>query len=991
VRPEARDTAREAARRAGIPVGQWLDQAILDRAGPGPMPPYYQHHQPPHRQHQQHHAPYPPQPHYAPRPAASAYPQQQPAYAPDLLYPAVPAQPVYAPPPQPDWAGDLERAVAEISARQHSLDADPGTPPQSQRPPVAAPTYPPAPPPAFNPSPPIAASAYMPPPHHAAAPQSPPPDLSGLERQLHGITSQIEKLNSSNGFAKAIAELRQDLAEIGRTLTEALPRRALEALEAEVRNLAGRIEQSRMAGVDPAAIANMERGLADIRDALRALAPAENLVGFESALRDLSGKIDQLAVTQHDPAALQQLEATISALRGLVSHVASNDTLTGLSEEMRSLAAKVERTTHAAASFGPDALSSLEKRIGDLPVLGAIERGFTELRLRIEELQAPRATMAPEADAVVGHLRHDLGRTQNALENVQGTLSLVVDRLAHLESSIQGLNRRETPAAPAERATPHVLQSPQTPPAQPAPLPPQPAATVLAAPAAAPAAIPPATQKPPAIQTPVAASAPSAGPAPSSAPAPQREKPKAMPPAAQERPPINPNLPPDFPLEPGTGAPHLRPKASAAERIAASEAALAPGKAALPDAAPTNFIAAARRAAQAAAPAASATPAQTKEMGKSARTLGQRVRALIVGGSAVLVIGAAAHVGLKILDPANRGGIDLVLTDPPAGFEEKMLAEEEAEERAQAEAARAVIPTTIAPAGHSATGAPPAGVLMPESKPLAAAQTQSPAAAEPTVTGSVAPRPAATKPAANTEPQPALPDKLPTPLREAALNGDAAAEYEVGIRYLEGRGVAQSSTEALRWLERAAAAGLAPAQFRLGGLHEKGQGVKKNLDTARALYQSAAEKGNAKAMHNLAVLYAEGIDGKPDYKSAAGWFRKAAEYGTTDSQHNLGILYARGVGVEQNLAESYKWFSLAANQGDRDSASKRDEVASRLDQGSLMAAKLAVQTFVAKTQPDEAVNARTPAGGWDRPAGTARPQAPQKKQKSGTPTRITPS
>ena len=179
------------------------------------------------------------------------------------------------------------------------------------------------------------------------------------------------------------------------------------------------------------------------------------------------------------------------------------------------------------------------------------------------------------------------------------------------------------------------------------------------------------------------------------------------------------------------------------------------------------------------------------------------------------------------------------------------------------------------------------------------------------------------------------------------------------------------------------------AQFRLGGLYAKGQGVKKNLETARKLYVAAANKGNAKAMHNLAVLYAEGIDGKPDYKTAAGWFRKAAEHGTADSQHNLGILYARGVGVEQNLAESYKWFALAANQGDRDSASKRDDVAARLDQGSLMAAKLAVQTFAVKPQPEEAVSVQAPPGGWEpRPASSPRPE---KKQKPGSPMRVTPS
>jgi localization factor PodJL len=210
----------------------------------------------------------------------------------------------------------------------------------------------------------------------------------------------------------------------------------------------------------------------------------------------------------------------------------------------------------------------------------------------------------------------------------------------------------------------------------------------------------------------------------------------------------------------------------------------------------------------------------------------------------------------------------------------------------------------------------------------------------------------------------------------------------VALRHLEGRGIPQSLEEAARWLDRAARAGLAPAQFRLGNLYEKGHGVKKNLDTAQRLYLAAANKGNAKAMHNLAVLHAEGAQGKPDYKQAGLWFRKAAEHGIADSQYNLGILYARGIGVEQNFAESYKWFSLAAAQGDKESVKKRDEVAARLDNQSLTAARLATQTFVAKPQPAEATAIRTPDGGWDRTGATPKPA---KKPRTVEPLRITPS
>jgi localization factor PodJL len=222
---------------------------------------------------------------------------------------------------------------------------------------------------------------------------------------------------------------------------------------------------------------------------------------------------------------------------------------------------------------------------------------------------------------------------------------------------------------------------------------------------------------------------------------------------------------------------------------------------------------------------------------------------------------------------------------------------------------------------------------------------------------------------------------------QAAVNaGNPAAEYEIAVRYADGQGPQQDFAEAARWFERAANRGLAPAQFRLGGLYEKGIGVKKDLIAARRLYLAAAENGNAKAMHNLAVLHAEGIDGKPDYRVAAQWFRKAAERAVADSQYNLAVLYARGIGVEQNLAESYKWFTLAAAQGDKDAAKKRDDVAARLDPQSLIAARLAAQTFTPETPPEAANTVKPPPGGWDgqaeekpakrKPRASSRPPAP---------------
>jgi localization factor PodJL len=100
----------------------------------------------------------------------------------------------------------------------------------------------------------------------------------------------------------------------------------------------------------------------------------------------------------------------------------------------------------------------------------------------------------------------------------------------------------------------------------------------------------------------------------------------------------------------------------------------------------------------------------------------------------------------------------------------------------------------------------------------------------------------------------------------------------------------------------------------------------------------------------------------------------AAERNVRDSQYNLGVLYARGFGVDQNMAESFRWFSLAATQGDADAAKKRDDIAGRLDAQTLIAAKLAVQTWTT-TPLDEAANNIRLKPEWEK----AEAAAPRKR------------
>ncbi|GGD19800.1 hypothetical protein GTQ45_03255 [Pyruvatibacter mobilis] len=193
-------------------------------------------------------------------------------------------------------------------------------------------------------------------------------------------------------------------------------------------------------------------------------------------------------------------------------------------------------------------------------------------------------------------------------------------------------------------------------------------------------------------------------------------------------------------------------------------------------------------------------------------------------------------------------------------------------------------------------------------------------------------------------------------LREAATNGDAAAQYEIGQRYATGSsGLPQDDDQAAYWITRAAEQGLAPAQYRLGTMFEKGVGVPENPTKARSWYERAAGQGNVKAMHNLAVMLAEGAGGPQDFAAAARSFTAAADRGLADSQYNLAILHERGLGVERNLAEAYKWFSVAAANGDADAGARAEALKNSVDAAKLVDAELAARTFAPKAS-DPAAN-----------------------------------
>lgn len=148
-----------------------------------------------------------------------------------------------------------------------------------------------------------------------------------------------------------------------------------------------------------------------------------------------------------------------------------------------------------------------------------------------------------------------------------------------------------------------------------------------------------------------------------------------------------------------------------------------------------------------------------------------------------------------------------------------------------------------------------------------------------------------------------------------ALQGNAAAQSNLGYLYANGRGVAQDYKQAGEWYLKAATQGSAVAQEGLGRLYANGFGVAQDYKQAFSWWAKAAVQGNADAQTGLGWLYASGQGIAQDYKLAIDWYSKAATKGDADAQTRLGYLYARGDGVPVDHRQAFKWLLKAAVQG----------------------------------------------------------------------------
>ena len=143
----------------------------------------------------------------------------------------------------------------------------------------------------------------------------------------------------------------------------------------------------------------------------------------------------------------------------------------------------------------------------------------------------------------------------------------------------------------------------------------------------------------------------------------------------------------------------------------------------------------------------------------------------------------------------------------------------------------------------------------------------------------------------------------------AANQGYADAQYSLGVMYRDGFGDTRNYHESIDWFRKAANQGSAEAQFELGLMLVK-YFPKSKYEEAMSSFTKAAEQGNVAAQTYLGHLYY--LEDKYEY--ALKWSMKAAQSGNSFAQGTIGRMYFYGKGVEQNYLKAYMWFTLSPDK-----------------------------------------------------------------------------
>ena len=160
-------------------------------------------------------------------------------------------------------------------------------------------------------------------------------------------------------------------------------------------------------------------------------------------------------------------------------------------------------------------------------------------------------------------------------------------------------------------------------------------------------------------------------------------------------------------------------------------------------------------------------------------------------------------------------------------------------------------------------------------------------------------------------------EKLDAAAAVKACRQAVQASPEPRLKYQYGRALqkADQFNEAMTWYRQAADQGYAAAQFNVGLLYAAGKGVEKNEAEAARWYRRAADQGSAVAQYHLGTFYLMGIGVEEDRNDAFQWFMKSAEQGLPSAQMLVSKSLSVGWGTDRDMKKSGEWAVKSVKAG----------------------------------------------------------------------------
>jgi len=258
----------------------------------------------------------------------------------------------------------------------------------------------------------------------AAVEAAAPSGVEPLREEIAALTARLEKMRRDQAEQPApvgmdVQSLRGELAAMAQSLANLAPRNAVVALEGAMRDLSERVAALGDGGARDALAAL----IVEARDALRAHDPHAAVAGLERELRTLGAKVDAIAQGVVDPAAFQRIRVQTEEVRNLLAAAASRPVpVERLERQIGELADRVDRL---AASPAPqaesarlgaliaDARAQIERSI-PAAALTAIERRLEDLAQRMDAaLRRP-----PQPAPIDPRALEDLTRRIDSLHGV---------------------------------------------------------------------------------------------------------------------------------------------------------------------------------------------------------------------------------------------------------------------------------------------------------------------------------------------------------------------------------------------------------------------------------------------------------------------------------------------------------------------------------------------------------------------------------------------